>query len=239
MRPSPKKSSKFEPIHTVYQPILHISTGKVLGYEALTRGRGRWELPEDLFRRSYEEGFMTALDLECMWRALRILPKLGSRKLLFVNAEPTTLCHAFAKGREGDLLLRKVSRYSRQIVFELTEGMKGRDFPLLKRGVSFLKKKHFRFAIDDVAGIGSKLFRLLSLRPNFLKVDISLVKGLGENRLQQGLVSRLVDLGTKYDCLVIAEGVERKGELAFVRRMGIPYAQGFYFAHPKPYLETP
>lgn len=235
MKPYPKKSSKFEPIHTVYQPIIHISTEKVLGYEALTRGRGRWELPEDLFRRSYEEGFMKALDLECMWRAFQILPRLGSKRFLFVNAEPTTFCHAFVKGGEGDLLLRKVARYAPQIVFELTEGMKGRDLPLLKKAVGLLKKRRFRFAIDDVAGIGSKLFRLLSLKPDFLKIDISLVKGLGENRLQQGLVARLVDLSTKYGCLVIAEGVERKTELEFVRRMGIPHAQGFYFARPKPW----
>lgn len=235
MKLRPRKRSKFEPIHTVYQPMVHISSGKIFGYEALTRGRGDWELPEDLFRRSYEEGFMMALDLECMWRAFRVLPHLGPKKFLFVNAEPTTLCRAFAKGREGDLLLRKVSRYSRQIVFELTEGMKGRDFPLLKKAVSFLKKKHFRFAIDDVAGIGSKLFRLLALKPDFIKIDISLVKGLGENRLQQGLVSRLVGLGNKYGSLLIAEGVERKNELNFVRRMGISYAQGFYFSRPKPW----
>lgn len=234
-----KKRSKFEPLHSVYQPVIHISTRKVLGYEALTRGRGQWKLPEDLFRRSYEEGFMMALDLECMWQALRILPKLGRKKFLFVNVEPTTLCHAFVKGREGKLLLAKVSRHARQIVFELTEGMKGRDFPLLRRAVSFLKKKHFRFAIDDVAGVGSKLFRLLALKPDFIKIDISLVKGLGESRLQQGLIARLVDLGNKYGCLLIAEGVERKSELEFVRRMGIPYAQGFYFARPKLYLAVP
>jgi len=226
-------------IHTLYQPIIHISKGKILGYEALTRGRGKWELPENLFRRSYEEGFTTALDLTCIEQALQILPRLGSKKLLFVNVEPATLCHAFIKGREGELLLRKATRHARQIIFELTEGMKGRDFPLLKKGVSFLKKKYFRFAIDDVAGIGSKLFRLLALRPDFLKIDISLVRGFGKNRFQQGLVARLVALGQRYGTLLIAEGVERKSELAFVRRMGIPYAQGFYFSRPKPYLDTP
>ena len=232
------KKFKFEPIHTVYQPIIQIRTGKILGYEALTRGRGRWTLPEDLFRRSYEEGFMMALDLECLWKAVRVLPQLGQKKFLFVNVEPATFCHSFIKGREGELLLKKISRYASQVVFELTEGMKGRDFSLLKKAVAFLRKKRFRFAIDDVAGVGSKLFRLLSLKPDFLKIDISLVKGLGENHLQRGLVSRLVDLGTKYGCHLIAEGVEIKKELELVRGMGIPYAQGFYFSRPKPWTSV-
>lgn len=227
---------KAKPIYTVYQPIVEIDTRKILGYEALTRGRKKWRLPEDLFRRSYEEGFTTALDFECLWQAFKILPKLHKKRFLFVNIEPITLGHSFVKGREGDYLLKKFSKYRRQIVFELTQGMKGRDFEFIKKAVDFLKKNGFRFAIDDISGIGSKLFLLLSFKPDFLKIDISLVKGLAHNHMHQDLVHRIVELGQKIHSPIIAEGVERKKEEEAVLRMGIPYAQGFYYARPQRHL---
>ena len=229
------KHQAIKGLTTAYQPIFDIRTKKIIGYEALTRGRGKWRLPEGLFRHSYEQGFTIALDLECMWQALKILPKLGD-KLLFVNIEPMTLEHAFAKGVEGDFILKKIQHHSGQIIFELTEGMKGRDFKLMKRGVGLIRKHHCRFAIDDVAGIGFKLFRLLTLQPDFLKIDISLIRGLVKNPLHQELVHRLIALGRKNRSLIIAEGLEQKEDVQMVRKIGIPYVQGFYFARPKKIL---
>lgn len=230
------KRGKIEAIYSVYQPIIELRTAKIFAYEALSRGKGKWRLPEGIFRRSYEQGFTIALDLECLWHSLQILPKLGKNKLLFVNIEPMTLEHAFAKGVEGDFILRKVSSHTHQMVFELTEGMKGRDFELIKKGVWFLKKRGCRFAIDDVAGIGSKLFHFLSLKPDFLKIDISLMRGLVKNRIHQDLVQRIVALGKRSGALLIAEGLERKEDVDFAFQMGIPYAQGFYFARPRMHL---
>ena len=223
---------RFESLYSVYQPIVNIHTRKPLGYEALTRGVGRWQLPDNLFRNAYEQGFSIALDLECIWQSVQILPKLGPGKLLFINIEPMTLEHAFAKGTEGEFILKKIGPRIRQVVFELTEGMKGRDFALAKKGVELLRKFKCRFALDDIAGIGYKFFRLLTLKPEFLKIDISLIRGIVKSRLHQDLVQRIIALGRKNRSLVIAEGLERKEDVEFVRQMGIPYAQGFYFARP-------
>ncbi len=223
---------KFESLYSVYQPIVDIHTRKILGYEALTRGIGRWRLPDNLFRNAYEQGFTIALDLECMWQALQILPKLPRGKLLFVNIEPMTLEHAFVKGAEGEFILKKIGARACQVIFEFTEGMKGRDFPLTKKGVKLLRRFKCGFALDDLAGIGYKFFRLLTLKPEFLKIDISLIRGIARSRLHQDLVQRIMALGRKNHSLLIAEGLERKEDVDFVRRMGIPYAQGFYFARP-------
>lgn len=223
---------KFETLYSVFQPIVDIRTRTVLGYEALTRGIGRWRLPDDLFRNAYEQGFPIALDLECIWQSVQILPRLGLEKLLFVNIEPTTLEHAFVKGGEGEFILRKIGPRARQVVFEFTEGMKGRDFVWIKKGVRFLRKYKCRFALDDIAGIGYKFFRLLTLQPEFLKIDISLIGGIVRSRLHQDLVQRISSLGRKNGSLLIAEGLERKEDVDLIRQMGIPYAQGFYFGKP-------
>ena len=223
-------------LYSVYQPIVNIRTEKVLGYEALTRGGGKQRSPEVLFRQAYDAGTTVALDLACLESAFRILPTLGKKEFLFVNVEPLTLASVFVKGKEGALLLRKVAPYARQIVFELTEGMKGRDFKFVKKGVGFLKKFGCQFALDDVAGVGFKLFRLLSLKPHFIKIDIGLVRGLHKSRAQQEMLRSLIALGKKIHALLIAEGVEREPELDFLRQMGIPYVQGFYFGRPQKHL---
>lgn len=229
---NPGHHPKFQVGHTLYQPIMDIRSEKVFGYEALTRGKGKLRLPGDLFRASYEDGCTVELDFNCFDSAFPMIHRLKKTQLLFVNVEPITLCHFFGRGKEAHFLLQRISHHWDQIVFELTEGMKTRDFILVKRGVLFLKKLGCRFAVDDVAGIGSKLSQLLSLQPDFLKIDITLIKGIQKSRLQQELVRRLAKLARKSRSLLIAEGVEEKKELEFVRSLGIPYAQGFYFHRP-------
>ena len=220
-------------LYSVYQPILNLRTGKVMGYEALTRGEGKKGSPEILFREAYEKGSSIHLDLACLYSALRVLPKLKKHEFLFVNVEPTTLSRAFVHGEAGHFLLKRITAHGQQIVFELTEGMKGRDFTLVRKAVKLLRKYHCRFALDDIAGIGFKLFRLLSLKPDFMKIDISLVKGISDSHLHRELVHRLLVLGRRHNSLIVAEGLEYRRDVDLVRKMGIPFVQGFYFARPK------
>lgn len=220
-------------IYTIYQPIVEIRTGRIMGYEALTRAKGRPSSPETLFRHAYQKGSVAELDIHCIHTALRILPRLKKNQLLFVNIEPFTLSRFFSDGRKKSFSKKDLLGHGRRIVFELTEGMKGRDFELIRKATRFLKKRGCQIAIDDVAGIGFKLFLLLSLKPHFLKIDISLVKDIGRNRLHRDLVKRIVSLARKTHASVIAEGIETKRDLEIVTRMGIPYAQGFYYFHPQ------
>jgi len=229
-----KKYYRKEPFYCVFQPIVNIRTRKIIGYEALVRGRGKAKLPEDIFRRSYEEGLTIALNLECFNLAFKILPKLGKGKLLFVNVEPITLARCFSPGGEADILvLSKIGKYRRQVVFELTEGMKIRDFHLIKRAVKFIKSLGCKFAIDDVVGIGAKLFKMVSLKPEFIKVGMGLVRQIHKRPLQQDLTRQLINLGQGCGSTLIAEGVERKKEMEAVQEMGVDYVQGFYYSRPK------
>lgn len=222
-------------IYTIYQPIVEIRAGRIVGYEALTRAKGKPSSPETLFRHAYQDGSAAELDIHCIQSALHILPRLKKNQLLFVNIEPFTLSRFFQEGRKKGIFskLKGLSNHGRKIVFELTEGMKGRDFELIRKAVSSLKKRKCRIAIDDVAGIGFKLFLLLSLKPHFIKIDMSLVKDIGKNRLHRDLVKRIVSLARKTRSQVVAEGVESKRDLEVITRMGIPYAQGFYYFHPQ------
>jgi len=228
-------------IYSVYQPIIEVATKNIVGYEALTRGLGKERLPENLFRRAYDDGSAVHFDLRCLITAFQILPRLPKQAALFVNIEPITLTNIFSGRHDshGAAILDKISAFGKQVVFELTEGMKVRDFELVKKAVALIRNYKCRFAIDDVAGIGAKLLKLVSLKPQFIKIDITLVKGLSKNRFHQLLVQRIVELGEENGCGLIAEGVETKHDLELIQKYRIPYAQGFYFSKPQKKLLKP
>ena len=218
--------------YTVYQPIVEIQKHRIFGYEALTRGIARIRQPQEMFRKAYEEGQAICLDLQCLATTLKSFPKITKDQLLFVNIEPVTLGNAFRKGKEVRKILNHIKPFAKQIVFEMTEGMKLRDFDIVKQGHRVLKKYGCKFALDDVDGVDSKLLKLLSLKPDFIKVDMGLIQGITHKPFHQKLVRQLIALGRKKNFLIIAEGIENTRDLAIVKRLGIPYVQGFLFARP-------
>ncbi len=219
-----------EPIHSVYQPIVDIATGDVLGYEALTRSEK--EMPAEMFRRSYEKGTVIPFDFHCLESSVKVLPQLQEGQYLFMNIEPLTLEQAFAVGKEGEEFLTGIKRYSKQVVFELTEGVKKSDFAFIQRGVEFIRAFGYSFALDDLDDISVKTSQLASLRPDYLKIDLQLVQGIASNYLNQQIVREMVHLGRMNGSEMIAEGVEHRSDLDFIRNMGIRYGQGFFLAKP-------
>ena len=219
-----------DPIHSVYQPIVDIATGDVLGYEALVRGDK--EMPAELFRRSYEKGTVIPFDFHCLESSIKVLPELGEGQYLFLNIEPLTLEQAFSHGKEGEEFLKGLKGYAHRVVFELTEGVKKSDFAFIQRGVEFIRAFGYRFALDDVDDISVKTSQLASLRPDYLKIDLQLVQGIASNYLNQQIVREMVHLGRMNGSEMIAEGVEHRSDLDFIRNMGIRYGQGFFFAKP-------
>jgi len=223
-------------LYTVFQPIVNPLTREIFAYEALTRVKGKKRCPLDLFMHAHEHGYAVELDLFCMSRAFEKLDSIGENQKLFVNIEPITVGHTFSRGRAREAFVKKIAPYKDRLVFELTESMQPRDFEVMKAGITFLQKSGFSFAIDDVAGIGTKLFSLLTLNPQFIKIDISLIKGVAENFLHQELLRKLVKISRMYHATLIAEGLETREDVEFVNHVGIFYHQGFYFAKPNKQL---
>lgn len=226
-----KQRAEFkDPIHSVYQPIVDIATGDVIGYEALVRSEK--EMPAEMFHRAYEKGTVIPFDFHCLESSIKILPKLQKGQYLFLNIEPLTLEQAFSKGKEGEEFLEGLKAYADKVVFELTEGVKKSDFAFIQRGVEFIRALGYRFALDDIDDISVKTSQLASLKPDFLKIDLQLVQGIASNYLNQQIVREMVHLGRVNGSEMVAEGVEHRSDLDFIRNMGIRYGQGFFFAKP-------
>ncbi len=224
---------KFD-VHSVYQPIVDLVDHDILGYEALTRVDGK--APINLLRESYQEGEVMQFDFACLHSAVKILPSLPAGKLLFLNLEPITLVQAFHTKKKGDAFLKKIAPYAERVVLELTEGVRLRDVELIQKGVTFIRRRKCKVALDDFTDIGPKTFAVAALKVDYMKIDMALIQGIAENKLHQQIVRELIKLANMYGSHLVAEGIETELDLAQVRKMGIRYGQGYYFAKPQSHI---
>jgi EAL domain-containing protein (putative c-di-GMP-specific phosphodiesterase class I) len=117
------------------------------------------------------------------------------------------------------------------VVLEITENEAITDYAPLHEAVLLLGAD-VRLAVDD-AGAGVANFNhLAELRPDFLKIDIGLVRGVHEDVGRQAVVAGLVHFAASAGCQVIAEGIETDAELAMVRSLGVTLGQGYLLARP-------
>ncbi len=89
-------------------------------------------------------------------------------------------------------------------------------------------------AIDDVGTGYSSLHSITEIQPDFLKIDISLIKNVHQSLIKQHLVQSLLQVGARIGAQVIAEGIESEEECRTLRALGVRYGQGYYFARPAP-----
>jgi EAL domain-containing protein (putative c-di-GMP-specific phosphodiesterase class I) len=210
----------------VYQPIVHLDRGDMAGVEALCRfddGRS----PERWFREC-EPGLAAELDLAIVDRALADLPRLPNGYLA-VNLSPFTLIDP----RLPDLLVSPLVP-SERLVVELTEHVKVLDYRQVVEVLAVLRQAGIRLAIDD-AGAGYATFsHILSLRPDIIKMDQSITRGIDADVARRALATALVIFAGEIGATVIAEGVETPEEIFALRTAGIHRAQGFALARPQP-----
>ena len=120
----------------------------------------------------------------------------------------------------------------RQVVLELTEHVEIDDYPAIRRILARLKPR-VRLAVDDAGSGFASLRHVVELRPQFLKVDISLVRGVHRDLTRQAMIAGLTRFAQQARCSVIAEGIERPADLAMLRELGVPYGQGFLLGRPQ------
>jgi EAL domain-containing protein (putative c-di-GMP-specific phosphodiesterase class I)/GGDEF domain-containing protein len=213
-------------LYVEYHPIFSAETGRIFGYEALARGVARTlRSPEVMFEVAADADLVWELSRLCRARAVEGAPeRLGDGQLLFLNADP----HDFTDPTFGDF----DSIDPRRVVIEITERTAITDYPAFRERLNALRKRGFRFAVDDAgsgyAGLGS----IANLEPDFIKLDISLIKSIETNFIKQNLVETMVGFAREQGAMVIAEGIESAAELDTVKRLGVPLVQGFFLQPP-------
>ena len=235
-----KQIIKENALHTYFQPIVDIQTMQTMGFEALNRPE-----PSQLFSsvdQFYE--FVGQTDcvflFECFCRNLslqrfkeRLHGDLINRGfLVFLNIHPNVLLDKKYHSGETLQLLKELGIKPQQVVFELTERSAVIDFVEFERVLSHYRSQGYRIAVDDVGSGYNSLKTLIYLKPEFIKLDRSLIQFIDQNSEQQQLVSLLMGYAEKVETKIIAEGIERQEELEYLHKIGIHYAQGYAIGKP-------
>ncbi len=221
-------------IIVLFQPIVHLDSLDVLGYEALSRGPedSGFEGTELLFSFAESTNMLWDLERLCRRNALRTAQSLQLDRQLFLNTSARALQdERFSPGELAEYVTQ-LGLDQEKIVLEITERVAIQEWESFKRVLREFRNHGFRIAIDDMGAGYSSLQAIAELKPDYLKFDISLVRNINENLIKIGLLETLVALSSKINASVIAEGVEDKEEFLTLRSLGVQLGQGYYFASP-------
>ncbi len=217
-----------EEVRTVFEPIVKLESRQVLGYEALVRGApgSEFATPAQLFAAA-ECDALFELDCLCRRTALRAADRLPEGAKLFVNCLPSAIHDpALQDSALRDLLARYRLRPS-DVVFEISERESIDNFAVFREVCDHYSSLGFQIALDDV-GVGySSLEAVTELAPDYLKVDMSFIRGIDEDVARQEILKALTSIAWRIDARVIAEGIETDGELRTLRELAVSYGQGY------------
>ena len=222
-------------LHPVFQPIVDLRSGRILGFEGLIRPDPDGPLPDTsrLFAAAAASGRTVELDLACVEAVVNGARAIGPDRLLTINLSPRTL---EVKDFDAAWLLSGLVRNGispSRVIIELTEREEVNDLGRLQQTFHMLQQYGLRLAADDV-GAGNSGLRLLS-QVNFdiVKIDLALVQD-GLRRLgARAVLESLRDLALSQEAHIVAEGVETPQQLQFIRGLDIGAAQGFLLGRPE------
>jgi EAL domain-containing protein (putative c-di-GMP-specific phosphodiesterase class I) len=218
-----------EEVRVVFEPIVKLESRQLLGYEALVRGAPGSEFanPAQLFAAATECDALFELDCLCRRTALRAAGRLPQGAKLFLNCLPSAIHDPALQ----DLALRdQLARHGLRpsdVVFEISERESIDNFAVFREVCDHYTSLGFQIALDDV-GVGySSLEAVTELAPDFLKVDMSFVRGIDEDPARQEILKALTSIAWRIDARIIAEGIETDGELRTLRKLAVSYGQGY------------
>jgi EAL domain-containing protein (putative c-di-GMP-specific phosphodiesterase class I) len=219
------ESSQFS---MVYQPIWDMGSRQAVGFECLTRFSAvPSRPPNEWFSEAAGVGLGTALELAAIRAALGALESLPQHLHLAMNASvETVMSRQFADFMQGVPPDR--------IVIEITEHTDVDDYEEVLRALHPLRERGIRLAIDDAGAGYSSLRHILNLRPDYIKLDMDLIRHIDIDPARRALASALIAFGRDTDSTIIAEGVETVSELATLQSLGVEQAQGYFLGRPMP-----
>jgi EAL domain-containing protein (putative c-di-GMP-specific phosphodiesterase class I) len=209
----------------VFQPVVQLLTRKVVGFEALTRFHDGMR-PDHRFAEAHAAGMGVRLETACLWEQLEAASALAPGTWLSLNVSPA-LATAVVP------LISALERADRDVILEITEHVEIADYRALLAALDLVRGRA-RLAVDDAGAGYAGLRHILEIRPQFVKLDISLVRSVDTDPARQAMVAGMAHFALNAGCELIAEGIETEGELDELVRLGVPLGQGYLFGRPEP-----
>jgi len=224
------RSIRERAFRAVYQPIVDLAARSELAWEALARptdpGFGSIV---DALGAAERGGQVPALGRVLREIQVAAIGQLPAEKLLFLNVHPFEFL--VADGIEKEAALQP---WTKRIVLELTEAAEVSNFERARDRVAALRAAGFRIAVDDLGSGYSSLNSLALLEPDFVKLDMAMVRGISQGGRAARLIKHILEYCRGEGMRAICEGIETEEELRVVQELGVPLVQGYLLAHPGP-----
>jgi EAL domain-containing protein (putative c-di-GMP-specific phosphodiesterase class I) len=213
---------------SVYQPIYTLADHSISGFECLSRIstqpiRG----PDVWFREAAMVGLGNELEMKAIKTGLEGIKTLPENVYVSVNASPRLLSQRAFQAVVSELPAARV-------VIELTEHETISEYKDLLTALRSFRERGVRIAVDD-AGAGYSSFRhILEIMPAFIKLDISLTRGIDQDPARRALAAAMVRFGRDTNSAIVAEGIETEEELLALGDLGVTAGQGYFLQRPQP-----
>lgn len=218
-----------------FQPIVDLRDPKVLGREALMRGRmARVEVRgAELMHAAEAHDALYSFDMRARLAALEVgLPQLPENEILFVNLDPRAVIDIDGSLRTVWPVVERLGMPPDRVGLELVRPERYPDPGLLRSIVDAHREKGATISVDNLAGGGDALAIIEALNPDLAKLDRALCKGIESSPARRHLVGAIVEVAHELDCKVVGVGIERDTELEALLELGVDYGQGFFLGQP-------
>lgn len=221
-------TNAIERLWMVYQPIVRAPDRSIFAFEALVRSdEPQFSSPPALLAAATEQGRIFELEQAIRRRVSSDLSNIPESTAIFVNLQPQSLDDPMLYAPDSPL-----ARYAHRIVFEMTESEdSGRTDALIEK-LNALRAIGYRVAVDDLGSGYSSLAVFALVRPDFVKFDIDMIRGIDQSPLKSKLVLSMTTLCRELGIRSIAEGAETDAEIRAVTDLHCDLVQGFGIARP-------
>lgn len=223
-----------ERLHMVFQPIVACrEPDQVFAYECLLRGTNDEQLvyPNQLLSVARGADLLFQLDLAARRTAIRDAVLYGISAKLFINFTPSAIYDPTFCLRSTVQTLAEAQIPPERVVFEIIESDHvAADH--LRRICDYYRERGFGIALDDIGSGYSSLTLLSELRPDYMKLDMQLIRNIDHDAYKALITSKLLETAQGLGITTIAEGVETAAEYAWLAQHGADLIQGYYIAKP-------
>lgn len=223
-------------ITPVFQPIVSLKNGEIIGYEALSRIVAPKEIScsEELFHLAGIYGKVWELEQICRGKILEryhSFKNKGDRKL-FLNVNPMVIHDKEFRTGFTSEYLKQYGLDMKNIVFEVTERISVDDIKGFKDTIRHYKSQGYHIAVDDAGSCYSGLNLICDVVPHYLKLDMQLIRNIHKDTIKFAMVKSMVEFANLTNIQLVAEGIENEEELKALLKLGVHNGQGYFLRRP-------
>lgn len=221
-----------------FHPIVYARDRRhVFAHEALLRGverDGSLVAPQPILDLARQAGMLLEVDFAACQSAIREAARHGPGMSVFINFSPAAIKDPETNLRAMIAAIDRAGIAHERVVFEVVEADRFGDLPLLDQVLRGYRSAGFRVALDDLGAGWSTLNLVHRLRPDFIKLDRELIRGVHLDPVKGLIAGKLLEIGRGLGIHTIVEGIEVEEEMRWACDNGADFVQGFLVGRPSP-----